>query len=121
MSQDAPPPPSPDALSAHDILGETLDDAFDAICLDPLLALLDDFSNNWCTSDTEKALALFDIDNARLKDYIVNELASAWGMPTMHTGKLEACFCILHPHHPNSLVVVHRTGGRKTTSFKLLA
>jgi superfamily II DNA helicase RecQ len=32
----------------------------------------------------------------------------------MRLGQLEACFCLLHPHHPNSLVVVHWTGGRKS-------
>ena len=33
----------------------------------------------------------------------------------MRPGQLEVepCFCILHPHRPNSLVVVHRTSGGK--------
>jgi hypothetical protein len=106
-----PPPVLPDAPSACNIVVETFDDAFDAMLLDPLLALLDDFSNEWCIADTEKALALFSIDNAQLNDCNVDALASVWGVPMMRLVQLEACFCILYPHHPNSLVVVHWMGG----------
>jgi hypothetical protein len=118
--QDAPPPPLPDAPSACNIVAETLDDAFDAI-LDPLLALLDDFSNEWCVADTEKALALSGIDNSQLNDCNVDASASVWGVPMMRLVQLEACFCILHPHHPNSLVVVHRMGGGKTHIHQTLS
>ncbi len=113
--QDAPPPPSPDAPSAQKIVPETLDYAFDAMLLDPSLALLVDFSNELCAADTEEALALSGVDDARLKDCIVDASASVWGVLTMRPGQLEACFPILHPRHPNSLMVVHRTGGGRPT------
>jgi hypothetical protein len=85
----------------------TLDDVFDRILLGPSLATLDDFSNKWCAADTEEALALSSIDNVQMKDCLVDALASVWGVPTMCLGQLEACFCILYPHRPNSPVVVH--------------
>jgi hypothetical protein len=69
---------------------------FDAMLLDPLLAFLCDFSDKWCASDTEEALALSIIDDARLKDCIINASASVLGVPTMHPRQLEVCFCILH-------------------------
>jgi hypothetical protein len=54
------------------------------------------------------------VNDAQLKDCIVAASASVWGVPMMCPGQLDACFCLLHPHHPNSLVVVHWTGWGKS-------
>ncbi len=73
-----------------------------------------DFIDDWGVVDTEEALALSNVDDARLKRCIVDASASVWGVPTMRLGQLEACYRLLHPHRSNSLVVVHWTGGGKT-------
>ena len=70
-----------------------------------------DFDNNWGIANTEEALTLLFVNDARLKACIVAASAFVWGVPTMCPAQLEACYRLLHPHHPNSLVVVHRTGG----------
>ena len=62
----------------------------------------------------KQVLVLSHLDAARLKDCIVAASASVWGVPTMRPTQLGACYHLLHPHHPNSLVVVHRTGGGET-------
>ena len=82
--------------------------------LDPSHVVDDDFPDNWGINDTEEALAVSGVDDWRLKDCIVDASASVWGVPTMRPAQLEACFHLLHPHRPNSLIVVHCTGGRKT-------
>jgi len=75
-----------------------------------------DFNDDWGVTDTEEALALSFVNDARLKACIVATLASVWGVPTMRPSQLEACYRLLHPHRPNSLVVVHRRGGGRLTS-----
>ena len=72
-----------------------------------------DFINDWGVADMEEALAFSDFDETRLKDCIVAALALVWDVPTMHPAQLEACYRLLHPHCPDYLVVVHRTGGGK--------
>jgi hypothetical protein len=79
-----------------------------------------DFNDDWGVTDTEEALALSFVNDARLKACIVATLASVWGVPTMRPSQLEACYRLLHPHRPNSLVVVHRTGGGKTHILRTL-
>jgi hypothetical protein len=79
--------------------------------LNPSHVVDDDFPNDWGINDTEEALAVSGGNNPRLKDCIVDASASVWGVPTMRPAQLEACFRLLHPHRPNSLIVVHRTGG----------
>ena len=79
--------------------------------LDPSHIIDNDFPDDWGIHDTEEALALSGGDDLWLKDCIVDASASVWGVPTMRPAQLEACFCLLHPHRPNSLIVVHRTGG----------
>ncbi len=115
-----PPPPSPDAPS--DCCPETgaLDAAFDAMLLNIPTVTDDNFIDNWGAIDTEEALALSGVDDNRLKNCIINALASIWGMPMMRPGQLEADFCILHSHRPYFLVVVHWTGGGRHTSYELL-
>ena len=89
--------------------------------LDPSHVVDDDFPDDWGINDTEEVLAVSGVDDSRLKDCIVDVSASVWGVPTMRPAQLEACFCLLHPHRPNSLIVVHRTGGGgRLASYKLL-
>ncbi len=106
--------PLPNSPSAGCVKADALDDAFDPMLLNQTTASNDNFSGNLCGTDTEDALLPFGIDERRLKDCKVSTLASVWGIPKMRLVQLKACFCLLHPHHPNSLVVVHQTGGRKT-------
>ena len=70
-----------------------------------------DFYDDWGVADTEEALALSFVNNAKLKACIVAALASVWGFPAMLPTQLEAFYRLLHPHCPKSLVVVHRKGG----------
>ncbi len=111
MSQDTPLPPSPDAPSEHCVEASALDVAIDAMLLNPSFFANGKYSDDWGTTDTEEALVLSSVDDARLKDCISAALASIWGIPTMRPRQLEACFCLLRPDGPNSLVVVHQTGG----------
>ena len=74
------------------------------------------FPDNWGINNTEETLALSGVDDARLKDCIVDASASVWGVPAMHPAQLEACFHLLHPHRPNFLIVVYRMGGGRLTS-----
>jgi superfamily II DNA helicase RecQ len=114
MSQDVPPPPSPNAPSACHAKAGALDAAFDAMLLDPTTVANDNFIDDLGATDREDAMVLSSVDDAQLKDCIVAALASIWGVPTMRPGQLEACFHLLHPHRPNSVVVVHQTEGGKT-------
>jgi hypothetical protein len=115
MSRDALSLLSPDAPSNHRIKANALNNAFDAMLLNPTTVSNDDFSDDWGAADTEDALTLSGVNDTRLKDCIVVASASVWGIPTMPPVQLKACFpLLLHPNCPNSLVVVHQTGGRKT-------
>ncbi len=120
MSQDTPLPPSPDAPSERRFDAGALDVAFDAMLLHPTIVADGKFSDDWGATDTKDALALSSVEDVRLKDCISAASASVWGFPTMRLGQLEACFCLLHPHRPNSLMVVHWTGGGKTHILRTL-
>jgi hypothetical protein len=121
MSRDVPLLPSPFAPSAANIVTSSLNDAFDAMLLDPPIVSPNNFSNKWGTADTEEALTLSSANDARLEDCIVAALASVWGILMMYLAQLEACYCLLHPHRLNALVVVYQTGGGKTHCPKLEA
>ena len=121
MSRNPPPLPSPDAPANHRLKDGELHDKFDAMLLDTFHVIDDDFPGNWGINDTEEALAVSGVDDLWLKDCIVDASASVWGVPTMRPAQLEACFRLLHPHRPNSLIVVQRTrGGGRLTSYELL-
>jgi hypothetical protein len=119
MSRDVPPPPLPDSSLNCNIITNLLDDAFDAMLLDPPVVSPDNFSDARGAADTEEALMLSGIDDAGLRDCIVSALASLWDVPTMHPAQLEACYHLLYPHQPNALVVIHRTGGGRCAYFTL--
>jgi hypothetical protein len=80
MSQNHPPPRSPDASSDRDMITNNLNNAFDAMFLHPPIVSPDDFNDNWGAVVTEQALALSHVDDARLKDCIVAASASVWGV-----------------------------------------
>ncbi len=120
MTEPTPPLPSPDSLSDGEIVTGSLDVAFDAMLLDPSLVSSDDYADDWGAVDTEDAVSFSGVGDVRLKDCIVAALALVWGIPTMHPTQLEACYCLLHPHRPNALVVVHQTGGGKTHILRTL-
>ncbi len=86
---------------------DSLHVAFDMMILDPSSIAPDNFSDEWGASNTEEALALSGVDDARLKYCIVAALALGWGVLTMHQAQLKAYFCLLHPHWPNMVVVFH--------------
>jgi hypothetical protein len=111
MSRNHPSPRSPTAPSSGVPDSRRLGSAFEAMFLDASDVAGGHFDDNWGVADTEQALALSFVDDARLKACIVTASASVWGVPTMRPAQLEACYRLIHPHRPNSLVVVHRTGG----------
>jgi hypothetical protein len=120
MLRDVPSMPSPFAPSAADVLTGSLDDAFDAMLLNPHDVSPDNFSDEWFAADTEEASALSSVDDARLKECIVAALAFVWGIPMICPTQLEARYCLLHPHRPNTLVVVDQTAGGKTHILRTL-
>jgi hypothetical protein len=114
MSRDVASPPSPFAPSTSNVVTGSLDDPFEAMLLDPHDVSPDNFTDKWVAANTKEALTLSSVDDARLKECIVAALALVWGVPMMCPMQLEACYCLLHPHCPNALVVVDQTGGGKT-------
>ena len=111
MSRNHTSPSSANAPSSNVTDSRRLDYAFKVMFLDVSDIAGGDFDDNWGVADTEEALTLSFVHDARLKDCIVTASASVWGVPTMCTAQLVACYHLRHPHRLNSLVVVHRTGG----------
>ena len=100
MTEDTPSPPSPDTPPIH-IEPDSLDVAFDVMLLDLSSIAPRNFTNEWGASNTEEALAVFSVNDARIM--------------TVLSAQLEVCYRSLHPHRPNLLVVIHRTEvGRRT-------
>ncbi len=120
MLRGIPSPPPPNAPSARCVKANALDDAFGAMLLYQTTPSNNNFSGDFGSADTEDALAPSGSYERRLKDCKVSTSASVWGIPTMRLVQLKACFCLLHPHRPNSLMVVHQTGGRKTNILRTL-
>ena len=106
------PHPMPPPL--HAIQPDVLNFAFDAMFLDTSFVPPDNFSDEWGFADTEEALALSSVDDARLNGCIVAASALVWGVPVMRPAQLKACYRLLRPHLQNLQVVVHRTEGGKT-------
>ncbi len=71
----------------------------------------DSFSDEWGAADTKDALTFSGVNDASLKDLTVTARVLVCGVPTMHLALLKVCYCLLHSYRPNSLVVVHWTGG----------
>ena len=115
MSQGSPLPPLLKSPPFRAIKPDLLDISLDTMFLDTSSVPPDDFSNKWGSADTEEALTLYGFDDARLKDCIIAASALVWGVLAMQPAQLEACYRLLHPHLPNLLMVVHRTGGERLT------
>ncbi len=107
VTEPPPPLPSPNSPSDCEIVTGSFDVAFDMMLLDPPLVSPNNYAKDWGTTNTEDAVAFSSVDNVRLKDCIIAALALVWGVLTMRPTQLEACYCLLHPHHPKALVVVH--------------
>ena len=107
MTTNPSSPPLPNAPPERGALR----DKFEVMLLDTSEIVNYKFPEDWGIDDSEDALDLSGVDDVSLKDCIVDMSASVWGVPTMRPAQLEACFRLLHPHRPNSLVVVHCTGG----------
>jgi hypothetical protein len=98
MSRNHPSPRSPNAPSSGVPDSRQLDSAFKAMFFDASDVAGGHFDDDWGDADTEQALALSFVDDARLKACIVAASASVWGIPTMRPAQLEACYRLLHPH-----------------------
>jgi hypothetical protein len=105
LLRDVPSPPLPFAPSAANVVTGSLDDTFDAMLLDQHDVSPGNFSDKWVAANAKEALALSSADDARLKECTVAASASVWGLRRMRSIQLEACYCLLHPHRPNALVV----------------
>ena len=110
MSGNTPLPLLPNTPPARHPDTSKLDSAFDEMLLDHSIDAGCDFISNWGVADTEEAMVVSSINKTRLKDCMVAVLALVLGIPTVHPTQLEACYCLLHPHPLNYLVVVHQTG-----------
>ena len=99
MSEITPSPPSPDAPPERGALR----DKFDAMLLDTSDVVNYDIPNNWGINNTEDALALSGVDDASLKDCIVDASASVWGglvlVTRMHSNSI----------HPTKTTTMMRT------------
>jgi len=115
MTTNPPPPRSLNIPPNGDIIADALGGAFNAMFLHPPIVSPDDFDDDWGPAVTEQALALSSVNNARLNSCIDAASASVWGILAMRPAQLEACYRLLHPYSPNSLLVVHRTGGGRHT------
>ena len=115
MSQNPPPLPLPDSSPDCEMDTNFLDGTFDTMLLNPQIVSPDDFDKDLSAAKAEDTLAAPGVDVARLKECIVFASASVWGVPTMRPTQLEVCYCLLHPHHLNHLIVVHQMGGGRDT------
>jgi hypothetical protein len=75
MLKYTPSLPSLDAPSTANIVTSSLNDAFDVILNNPPVVSPDNFSGKWGAANTEEAILLYGVDDARLKDCIVAALA----------------------------------------------
>ncbi len=86
------PPAFANAPSDRCSKAGALNATFDAMLLNPTTVANNNFIDNWGKTNSDVALALSSVDDARLKDCIVAALASVRGVLAMCPGQLEACF-----------------------------
>ena len=67
-----------------------------------------------CNDVADAAVAAPSWDNVRLRQRIVATSASVWAVPNMFPTQVNACYCLLHLHHPDHIAVIHHTGVGKT-------
>jgi hypothetical protein len=73
-----------------------------------------------CDDVADAAVAAPSCDDVRLRQCIVAASASVWAVPNMFPTQVDACYRLLHPHHPDHLAVIHRTGAGKTHILRTL-
>jgi hypothetical protein len=67
-----------------------------------------------CDDAADAAVAASLCNDVRLWQCIVVASALVWAVPNMFPTQVDACYCLLHPHHPNHLAIIRRTGVGKT-------
>jgi hypothetical protein len=73
-----------------------------------------------CNDVVDAAVAKRSCANVHLWQCIVAVLASVWAVPNMFPTQVDACYCLLHLHHPDHLGVIHRMGAGKTHILRML-
>ncbi len=73
-----------------------------------------------CDDVADAAVAAPSCDDVRLRQCIVAASASVWVVSNMFPTQVDACYRLLHPHHPDHLAVIHRTGAGKTHILRTL-
>jgi hypothetical protein len=73
-----------------------------------------------CDNIADAAAAVPSCNDVRLQQCIVATLALVWAVPNMFPTQVNASYCLLHPHHPDHLVVIHGMGAGKTHILRML-
>jgi hypothetical protein len=73
-----------------------------------------------CDDVADAAVAAPSCNDVHLWQCIVTVLDLVWAMLTMFPTQVDACYCLLHPHHTNHLAVIHCTGAEKTHILRTL-
>jgi hypothetical protein len=68
----------------------------------------------------DAAVAAPSCNDVCLWQCIITTLALVWAVPNMFPTHVDACYRLLHPHQPNHLFVIHRTGAGKTHIMRTL-
>ncbi len=63
-----------------------------------------------CDNVADAAVAVPLCNDVHLRQCIVAALASVWAVPNMFPTQVDACYRLVHPHHPDHLTVIHHTG-----------
>ena len=111
MTQKSPPPLPTVSCPNREMDTDFLDGTFDSMLANPQIVSPDDFDDNLSATKAEDTLAV---------ECIVSASSLVWCVPTMCPTQLKACYRLLHPHHPNYLIVVHWSGGGKTHILRTL-
>ncbi len=66
-----------------------------------------------CEDVADSPVAAPSCNNVHLWQCIIAALALVWAVPNMYPTQVNACYCLLHLHHPNHLAVIYPTGAGK--------
>jgi hypothetical protein len=105
-----PPPRSPDLLPNK----VSQDSPFDIIDNHPLPFVPDASLADRTAAGAEGIITMSGCSNYCLKACILAALESIWGIQKNFLAQLNAVCRLLHPTHPNHLVVIQQTGAGKT-------
>jgi hypothetical protein len=73
-----------------------------------------------CNNVVDPAVTAPLCNNIHLWQCIVALLALVWAVPSMFPTQVDACYGLLHPHHPDHLTVIHCTVAGKTHILHML-